>query len=184
MNLSRERVGEIFIFFEAVLWGLFPVITVLSQNKLPTLISLGFSTLFASVFFSLVVSYKKKWHELKNIPALRDILMATMIAGVFFYLLYFFGLRHTSPGNASIIMLSEIFFSYLYFHVWRKDKLPTWHIAGAILMVIGGVIIFYPSFRQFQFGDLMVLSAAFIAPFANFYQKRARAKVSSEVIFF
>lgn len=184
MTLSKERVGEIFIFFEAVLWGLFPVITVLSQNKLPTLISLGFSTLFSSAFFALVISYKKKWRELRNTSALKDILIATIILGILFYILFFTGLRYTSPGNASILALSEVFFSYLYFHVWRKDKLPSQHLMGAALMILGGIIIFYPNLQQFQYGDLLILSAVFIAPLGNFYQKRARSKVSSEMILF
>lgn len=184
MKISKERTGELFIIFEALLWGLFPVMTVLSQNKLPSLISLGFSTLFSSIFFGAIITYKNKWQELKNISALQDILIATALLGILYYLLFFFGLRFTSPGNASIIALSEIFFSYVYFHVWKKDDLPSQHIIGAILMIIGVIIIFYPNLHSFQIGDLLILAASFIAPFGNFYQKRARTKVSSESILF
>ncbi len=184
MKIGKDRVGELLIFFEAILWGLFPIMTTLSQNKLPSLISLGFSTLFSCIFFGSIIIYKHKWQELRNTSALADILIATTILGILFYLLFFFGLRYTSPGNASIIALSEIFFSYLYFHVWKKDDLPREHIVGAILIVIGVVIIFYPSIHSFQIGDLLVLTGAFIAPFGNFYQKRARSKVSSETILF
>lgn len=184
MKLSKEREGELFVFTQAALWALFPVITILSFNKLSPLISLGISTLFASVFFALVLSLKNKWHEIKNTSTLKDILLATFFIGILYYLFIFFGLRYTSAGNASIIALTEVLFSYLFFNIWKKDPLPHQHIAGAVMMVVGAIIVLYPNLQNFQLGDILILIAAFFPPFGNFFARRARRKVSSETIMF
>ena len=184
MRLSKERQGELFISSEAILWGLFPVITILSYNKLSPLVSLAVSSLLAALFFGILLSVRKKWHELKNTSALIDMLWITLFIGLLFYLLYFFGLKYTNAGNASIIGLTQILFSYLFFHAWRKDYLPKTHIAGAILMVLGAMIVLYPKMQNFTGGEFLILTAAAIATIGNFFQQRARKKVCSETIMF
>jgi drug/metabolite transporter (DMT)-like permease len=183
-NLSKERQGEVIIFGEAFLWSLFPVITVLSFKNVPTLLALAWSTLFSAIFFAIVLFWKKGWGQIKNKEAIKDILAATFILGIAYYLFYFFGLRHTSPGNAGLIALTEIFFSFLFFNVWRKEYCLRNHIWGALLMLVGAAIVLYPNTSKFQLGDLLVLAASFIAPLGNFFQRRARKIVSSEAILF
>jgi len=182
--MTQERKGKIIIFSEALLWSLFPVITIISLKNIPPIISLGFCTLFATIFFAVVLSIKGGWGEIRNREALKDILWVTFFLGIFYYLLYFSGLRFTSAGNAGIIALTEIFFSFLFFHIWRKDHIPYTHIIGAVLMLIGAIIVLYPNFSKFHPGDLLILAASFIAPFGNFFQQKARKKVSSESILF
>ncbi|MBI2599509.1 DMT family transporter [Candidatus Daviesbacteria bacterium] len=184
MILNKERQGETFIFAGAVLWGLFPVITVLSYNQLSPLLSLGGSTLFSSIFFALLLSLKKQWHQIKNLSALKYILLVTLFSGILYYLFYFFALRYANAGNVSIIALTEIFFSYLLFHFFKKDPLPIWHISGAILMIIGAIIVIYPNIKEFRGGEVLMLMGATIAPFGNFFQQKARKMVSSEMIMF
>ncbi len=184
MKLNNEKQGELFILGETALWGLFPVITILSYGKVSPLVSLAISTLLAGVFFAFMLTLKKKWFEITNIAALRDILFATFFLGILYYLFYYFGLRSTSAGNASIVALTEVFFSYLFFQVWKKQPLPFLHIIGASLMILGACIVLYPNIHTFQLGDLLILLAAFTAPFGNFYVRKARTKVSSDTIMF
>lgn len=184
MNTSRGRKGEIFIILAVLAGALFPVITILSYNTLSPLVSFAGSTFFAAVFFAVVLTIRKKWHELKNKAALKDVLLTTLIIGIIYYLLFFFGLRHTSAGNASIIVLTEIFFSYFFFHVWRKDHLPSEHKIGIVLMATGALIVLYPTLEGFTGGEILILIASFIAPLGNFFQQRARRMVSSESIMF
>lgn len=184
MKISKEREGEIFIFIQAALWSLFPVLTILSYSKISPLVSLSISSLFAAVFFSIILSVKKKWHEVTDRSALKDILLTTVFIGILYYLFFFLGLQYTSAGNASIIALTEIFFSYLFFNIWKKDPLPLIHIAGAVSMVIGAVIVLYPNLHSFRLGDILIVIAASLPPFGNFFARRARSKVSSETIMF
>lgn len=184
MKLSQERQGEISIFFEAILWSLFPVVTVLSFSALSPMLALSGSTFFASMFFALIISVRKKWAQIKNTEALKDILWSTFFIGILFYTFFFFGLKYTSAGNAGIIALSEIFFSYLFFQVWHKEQMPIAHKIGAIFMLLGAIVVLYPNFTTFHPGDLLILSAAIVAPFGNWFARRARKRVSGEVIMF
>jgi drug/metabolite transporter (DMT)-like permease len=183
-KLSKERQGEMFIFSESILWALFPIITILSLKNVPPLVALAWSTLFAAAFFGILLSLKNGWKELKNKEAIRDILLTTFLLGIVFYVLFFTGLRYTTAGNASLIGLTEIFFSFLLFNVWHKEYFSFAHIAGAVLMLMGAMIIFYPNIHRLQIGDLLILAACFVAPFGNFFQRRARKQVKSEAILF
>lgn len=184
MILTSERKGDIYILLAALLWGLFPVITIISFASLPPLVSLGWSAFFAIIFFGGFLTVKKRWKEIGKKDALKDILYTSLILGFAYYFFYFFGLKFTSAGNVSIIALTEIFFSFVLFQLWRKDHLPASHIFGALLMLVGAGIVLYPNFSTFRWGDIFILTASFIAPLGNFFQQRARKKASSETILF
>ena len=51
-------------------------------------------------------------------------------------------------------------------------------------MLLGALIVLLPNFYRFQWGDILILIAALIAPFGNFFQRRARRRVGSETIMF
>ena len=120
MNFSEERKGELLVTADTLMWGLFPIITILSYTTLNPLASLGASTLVAAILFSVIVSVKRNWLALRNRSALFDMLMVGLLMGVTVYTLYYIGLQKTTAGNASLIGLTEIFFSYLLFNIWKK----------------------------------------------------------------
>lgn len=180
----RERLGELYIVGGVLLWGLFPVIATLSYTNVSPFISLSVSALFSAAFFAVILTIRHRWNELLNIRALKYSLLATFFIGVLYYLLYFLGIRYTSPGNVSILALTEVFFSYLLFHVWHKDYIPKEHIAGAVLMLVGALIVLSPSARAFRPANLFILAGAAIAPFGNFFVQKARKLVSTETIMF
>jgi len=182
--MTEQRTGELLIFFQALIWGLFPVLTVLAYADVLPLTALGVSTVLSSVLFALVLTKRGKWREVLDRRAFWDVLFATLVLGILYYVLFFFGLKLTSPGNAGIIASTEVLFSFLFFHVWRRDDIPTSHIFGAVLMLLGALVVLYPSFTGLRTGDFLVLGAAFVAPFGNFFQQRARQRVSSEAILF
>ena len=160
------------------------MITILSYDLLPPLISFGWSTLLAALFFGAVLTFKHRWGEIKDWSSLKDILWATLFLGILYYGLVFFGLRHTSAGNASLIAATEMCFSFIFFHIWRRDFISPKHILGAVFMLIGVFIVLYPNTTKLHLGDLLILTATMIAPFGNYYQQKARERVSSEMILF
>lgn len=187
MTYSRERIGEFYIFFEALLWGLFPVFTVLSLFTLGPFMSLALTTFFAWLFFLGMVTYKNKWHELKNTSALKDVLITVVLLGVLFYVFFFWGLTFTTTGDASLIALMEIFFTFLIFNVFRGEHTSVYQILGATLMIVGGAVIVLPEVvNRFSFntGHILIVCAVIVAPVGNFFQRRARETMSSEVMLF
>ena len=184
MKLSEQRQGEVYVIAGTSLWGLFPVVATLSYASVTPLTSLWVSTLCAAVFFAVVITLRHRWVEVRNIQAVRYSLYTTFFIGILYYVLYFFGLKASNPGNVSILALSEVFFSFLLFHVWHKHYIPKEHILGAIFMLIGALIVLAPTIGAFHIGNLFILGAAAMAPIGNFYVQKARKLVSTEMIMF
>jgi len=183
-RMKTERAGNAFVLGGALLWGLFPVITQLVYGAISPLPALAWADLFAAVFFAIIMTVKRQWGSFADRAVFRDILLATLFLGIFYYVLTFIGLRYTSAGNASLLGLTEIFFSYLLFNVFRGEKLPTLHLVGAILTIAGAGIVLYPNTTAFNMGDFLIVAAAAVAPFGNLFQRRARGSAPSEAILF
>ncbi|PIQ77598.1 hypothetical protein COV82_03565 [Candidatus Peregrinibacteria bacterium CG11_big_fil_rev_8_21_14_0_20_46_8] len=182
--ISTELAGDLFIFAEAFLWGLFPIITILAYSALTPLYTAAISTLIAAITFALILTFQRRWHEIAIKSVWPDILGATIIIGVFFYILVFVGLRHTSAGNASIVGLMEVFFCFVVFSLLGKERLSVGKKIGAACMVIGALVILLPKHTAPNLGDILILVAASFVPFGNYFAQRARKKVGSVTIMF
>ncbi|MBI4079890.1 DMT family transporter [Candidatus Kaiserbacteria bacterium] len=183
-RLAEQRKGELYSFAGALLWAVFPVTVVLSYAILPSLISLGCSTGFAALFFAVVMTWRRRWRELANVYLWGNVVMVTLFIGVLFYSLYYIGLETTSPGNAAIITLFEVFTSFLFFRLFRGETLSLRYALGCGLMVLGAIIVLLPNFSGVRAGDFIVLAATFFAPAGNYFQQRARLIASGESIMF
>lgn len=186
MPRSQETLtGELCIYGEAILWSLFPVITILSLSTLTPILSAGLSTLTSSLFFASILTLKGRWHEIAIRSAWKPIFLTTLFIGIIFYALFFLGLRSTTAGNASIMALMEVFFSFLILAcVWKKEPFDVVHIFGALAMAIGALLILSPKAAGWHRGDLLIMAATAFAPVGNHYTQQARKIVSAEMILF
>ena len=112
-------------------------------------------------------------------------ILASVFIGVLLYAFYFIGLRHTTAGNASIMSLMEVFFSFLILGVVIKhESLRRSRILGAVCMVVGAVCILLPRANGWHSGDLFILLGTAFPPMGNMYVQKARKKVSAVFIMF
>lgn len=146
------------------------------------MIAFAWTTLFSAVYFALFVTYKKRWFELKNPLVWKYSGLSALFIGVLLYGFYFVGLSKTTPGSASIIALMEVLTSLLFFNVLRGEKFPKRYLIGALLMVVGAVIVLWPKFSGLAIGDLLVLVSTFFAPPGNLFSQKARKIASSETV--
>ena len=185
--MNEERKGELFIFSAGLFWSLFPILTILSLSNIGPLFALSATSFFALIFFTFVVSYKRKWAELKEKTAIKDAVWAALFLGVFFYSLYFVSLNYTTAGNASLIARMSIFTSFLFFNVIHREHITWKQMLGAVLMVVGAVIVMLPGVLEdfaINIGDLIMLLVICMNPIGNFFQRRARKTISGETILF
>src|SRR4051812_24558298 len=112
--MTEERKGELYQFAGALMWAFFPVITILTYNRLPPLVSLGWSTLFSAGFFIVLVAIRNRWKEFLNWKLWLYSFGIVLFIGVIFYSLSFIGLAKTTSGNASIIALFQIFAGFVF----------------------------------------------------------------------
>ena len=186
MNVSRKQIGETYAVSSELLWGLFPVITVLCFDVLTPVFSAALCTLAAGVFFAVVCTflYTKKPIPLQKIKdALPDILLSTLFIGIFYFGLFFWGLQYTTAGNGSIVSLMEICFSFLILGlILRHEKVDLTHLIGAIFMIAGALFILLPKGSGYHIGDMFILLATAFPPFGNYFVQRARKHVPSAFI--
>jgi drug/metabolite transporter (DMT)-like permease len=184
MKLSQQRQGELYLVGAVLLWSALPLFIQLSYSGVSPFTSLAVSSLFSALFFAVIVTIRGKWHEITNRQGFIYTLCSTFFVGVIFYPLYFLSLRYSSAGNISILALSEVFFSFLLFHVWKREYIPREHIYGAILVLIGAGVVLVPSMTSFRLGDGLILIGTALVPFSNFFVQKARKLISTEMLMF
>ncbi len=179
--MTKERQGELLMLGLSILESWFPILSIVAISYVGALHTYMYSLVIA-FFFYMVIMYKRdRFRELQNRAAYRDLLLTTFwITAIF--ILIFIGMRYTSAGNMAVIVFLQVLFSYLYFNVLGKEKMERVHLIGALIMVVGAVIILVPDDMQFNKGDWLILLASAFAPIVNLYQKRARNYCSAETI--
>lgn len=180
---SREIQGEIMMFFQNTMWALFPIFVVLTVSKVTPIFAAAISTLFAALFFAVLITIKREWHEIKvkKSPQRYPYFNFTHWDS---YVLLFIGIEQTSAGNAGIILLMEVFFTMIILGFWKKEKQTIKTIGGGVLMVIGAILVMFKGGFTLNQGDLIILLATTIPPIGNYYAQRARKLVGANMIMF
>lgn len=184
MALSETRKGDLYIFSASALSGFLPIGIVLTYAQVSSLASLAWSTLFAALFFAVLIAYRKRWKELRSPLLWKYSIFITFFIGILFYGFYFSGLQYSTPGNVSIILLFQIFTSFVFFNIYRRERISSAHILGAALMILGALVILGRDFKGVNVGDMFILCATIFAPVGNYFQQEARKIASSESIMF
>jgi len=179
--MTKEREGELLMLGLALLESWFPILSIVSMSYIGALHTYAFSLVIALIFFIAIMAKRNRFVELKNKEAYKDLFLTSFWITALFTLV-FIGMRYTTAGNMAVIIFLQLLFAYLYFNVFGREKMDALHLAGALIMGAGALIVLIPNEMTFNKGDLLILAGAAIAPFANLYQKRARTFCSSETI--
>ncbi len=174
---SRRR-GDLYALTLSVLEGVFPVLTLVTVTALGALHAYFYTIVVATVALALLLWWRGGWLELFDRQARRDLLLTSLFITSLFVLI-FIALRYTSAGHVAVILVLQLFFSWLYFNAIGGEAMAPLHTLGAASMGLGAVVILFPDDLQVNFGDWLALAAAAIAPVANHFQQRARRRVSS-----
>lgn len=185
MTTQDIKKGEIYILTQSVLWGMFPIVTVLINGHIGSLFSAALSMLVSSLFFAALLTYHQSWKELLVRSAFIDALKASLFIGVMYYGLVFTSLNYTTAGNVAIIGQMEVFTSFFILSIFlRQEPYTRTQILGSILMVIGAITVLLPNASAVSIGDGIMLLACFFPPIGNLAMKRARKRVNTEPILF
>ena len=182
----NRRKGEIAVFLACLIGSGFPIIAILSFSSVSPLFSAAASTLIGALFFAAVLALRKGFRALySRPPAWREIVLTSVYIGFLFHAFLYLGLRYTTAGNAAILLLLEVFFSFAILgFILRQEEVFASRIAGALLMTFGALVVLIPNATEFNGGDFLVVFATLFGPLGNKYAKEARLQASTEEIMF
>jgi len=181
IKVTPVRRGELYAVGLTLIDAWFPIFAVFMVAALGSLHAYFYSLAISVVFLLAWWLIRKKQHEIKKASAYRDLALTSFFITTL-YVLIFIGLQYTTATNVAIILFLQILFSYLFLGRKESESLSLKQGIGAVLMTIGALLVLFPGSFKVNLGDVLVLGASVIAPFANLYQKRARAQVSSETV--
>jgi drug/metabolite transporter (DMT)-like permease len=178
---EHEKRGEIYMVILAFFESWFPIIILFTYQFLTPVFSYAFTMFFAAFILTFFSVIQGNLISLKDKEGMKYLFLTTLFITLLF-LCVFLGLKYTTASNMAVILFMQLFFSFLYFNVIGNEAISSKSILGAILMGAGAIGVLFPEDLNFNKGDLLVLIAAMLAPIANYYQKRARAYYSADVI--
>lgn len=175
-NVSNERVGELYVLLNAILWSVFPALTRYSVQTLPPVFFAGLTAFLAGVIVTggLLVTkkiaplYKKAWIDLWGIIAFIIVIPSIFI---------FIGTKETSAINTAILLQSEVVFTLIIFGFWGKEKITQHKLIGALIVLIGATLLTYQSPWQWNKGDLLIIAGTLFYPFGNLCGKKILKEV-------
>jgi len=181
LDQKHQRKGELYSLALSIIEAHFPIFAFFSVSALGGLHAYFYSLVIAAILLIAWCSIRQKFSELKRTHAYKNLALTSLFITCLFSLI-FLALQTTSPSHVAIILFLQVLFSYLFLGRKPGEKLDRTHLIGVILMTFGALVILFPNQFTLKLGDGLALLAAVIAPFANLFQKRARADVSSETI--
>lgn len=88
------------------------------------------------------------------------------------------------PGVATLLSKSSILFSLSFGFVWLQERLNRWQGVGAVLAIIGVLVISFQPGDLWRLGSVLVLTSAFLYAFHAAIVKRFAGELDLATFFF
>lgn len=183
-NLSQERIGELMIVGETLLYSILPVIIAHTTKIMPPILFAGASTLIAAISTFIYIVLTKQLKDLKNPKAIKYSLLISIFIIIIPSIFIFIGSSKTSGINTTILLQSEILATLLIFGILSIEKITLKKILGGILIFLGASFIVFNGTLSINTGDLLIFAGVFFYPIGNIYGKKALEVTSPSVILF
>lgn len=183
-QISGEKTGEIMILGETLLYSIFPAIIVYSTKIFPPILFAGLSTLTASITLFIFLLLKKDLKSLKNKDTIKYSLWITLFIIIIPSVLIFTGSSKTSGINTTILLQSEILFTFLIFGLFAIEKITLKKTIVALMILSGTIFIVYNGSANINIGDLMIIAGTAFYPIGNIFAKKALKVASPSAILF
>lgn len=170
---DREKTGVIMILVETLMYSLFPIIISYSTRILPPILFAGLSILTASITLFMVLVFTKQLHTLKNRNLIKYTLGIALFIVIIPSLFIFMGSSMTSGINTTILLQSEILFTFVIFGLFSIEKISLRKILGAFVVLLGTSFIVYNGSADINTGDLLVIAGTFFYPIGHVFAKKA-----------
>lgn len=180
----EERIGELFIFGELVFHSFFPVIINYSAKIVPPIFFAAGATLVAAACIFLFLLFTNGLRAKISRQALYYILLVTLFIVIIPSIFIFIGTRATSGINTSILLQTEILFTFIILGLLGKEAITGQKLSGALAVLLGGIAVLYNGSFKLNPGDLFIVAGVFFYPIGNIFAKKALRLTQPAVILF
>lgn len=171
---KRERVGELFIVAETALCGLFPIIAGYVTRQMPPIFFAGVVNVVAGICMFIYLFFTGQFRNFLNKKAWPYILGLTVFIVIIPSILIFIGASKTSSINLSILLQTELFFTFLICgFILGMEKINPQKIIGALTVLIGATVVLYNGSMEFKWGDIFIVAGTLFYPIGNIFSKKA-----------
>lgn len=177
---NEERLGELFIVLQAILWGLFPVLA--NKSNLPALFMAGSCNVLSILVLAPLAFKKPIRKEQVTFETIINLLITTLVLGFGFTGLVFIANQNSDPVTISILLLAEVPATFFILSLTGHEKLNAKQLLGGLLVVTSAVLVIFKKDFITTTSDILVVLAVFSAPLANHYGKVLRKTLSSAQI--
>lgn len=175
--------GWLYVAGSMTLSGLLGIVIILLLSTTGPITAVALSVTFSIFYFFFTTLYSGELSKLFRVAYLKEILLAAFFIGIWFNGLNFLGLSLLQdPNMYSLFLLTQIMFTYIILGAWGKEEITTQKIIGTMLMGLGSLVLLYNGSLELSLGALILLLANISPAFGNYYQKKAKEKVSSNII--
>ena len=173
IKISKTLAWLLFVIGGSLLWSLFPIFSKIILQDIPFFFTMALCWSFAGIFYYIILRKKNIWEEWNTSKKKKELFYSAILNGIILHSFLFLATQYTTAGNIIILGMSEIFFSFLFFHFIKKEKESIQSIIGALFILLGVFIIFFNQILNFSFnlGDIFAVIGFSIAPIGNSFQK-------------
>ncbi|KKP36367.1 MAG: hypothetical protein UR27_C0021G0038 [Candidatus Peregrinibacteria bacterium GW2011_GWA2_33_10] len=171
--LSQERIGEIFIALETILYATFPILIAHSTKIMPPILFAALGSIIAGIFMFFYILIKKEFKDIFNLRTIKYTLGVTVFIVIIPSIFIFLGSSKTSGINTTILLQSEILFTLIICGIFTDDKVTLKKLIGAIIMVVGTLFILFNKNFSINWGDIMIIIGTLFYPVGNIFAKKA-----------
>lgn len=139
---------------------------------------------FLLVYFFFLMFINWTWWDYKKKEALVDVFLASITLGWLCWILYFYGISLLDPNTASMLLLVQIFFNFLFFNIYKKEAFSKNHIIWSLFMCAWAGMILYKWWLKIDFWALVMIFYSLVSTLWNYFVKKSRQKVSAIFISF
>ena len=182
IHKKQERIGETFLIGYIAVFGLFPIVANYAAKAMPPIMFAGASSVVAAAAIFLYLAVRGKLGALINKKAFPYILGVTVFGIIIPFTLIFTGTSKTSGINTTLLLQTEILFTYIFCWLFFKEKISHRKLIGGVTILIGAIAVLYNGSFKLNLGDFLIIAGVVSYPFANRCSKKALELVDPAVI--
>ncbi len=151
---------------------------------MPPILFAGTSTLVTGIVLFIYLAITKQLGKLRNKKAIIYSLWVALLIIIIPSILIFIGTSKTSGINTSLLLQSEIVFTFILYSLLKYEKITTRRISGAIIVILGTAAIVYNGSASINLGDLLIICGTFFYPIGNIFARKALGVTTTPILLF